>query len=233
MENENSNDKWAAEFDGWVADTPEDRKQKQTHLTPILSLLKGRKRVVDLGCGDGVFLEMLQNQGFDCIGIDRNPEMLAYCHRQNLKAIDRDALDFIRTDGQGYDTFVLMDLVEHLTFDYNRDLFQAMPPNSLLLLKTPYTNALLGHQFYLQAPSHVMPYCPLVLRQLLDRTGFQILKTQQTDPFFDIERAPNFLSKFKMRLVRKLCYLAFGKRFNLLFGGGNFLVVAKKNPSHT
>ena len=73
------------------------------------SLIKGRLKVyldfilplrglqetfkaLDLGCGRGEWLELLQDQGIDAIGIDLDPGMLSACKERGLNAQEGDAL---------------------------------------------------------------------------------------------------------------------------------------------
>jgi ubiquinone/menaquinone biosynthesis C-methylase UbiE len=41
-----------------------------------LGRFKRGDRIADLGCGSGVFTDMLQQQGLDCIGLDLSPKLL-------------------------------------------------------------------------------------------------------------------------------------------------------------
>lgn len=42
-----------------------------------LAQLRVPARVIDLGCGSGVFTELLQRQGFDAVGLDISPRLIA------------------------------------------------------------------------------------------------------------------------------------------------------------
>jgi len=42
------------------------------------------KRVLDVGCGAGTHLKMLQDVGYDCVGVDANPAMVKYAKEKYL-----------------------------------------------------------------------------------------------------------------------------------------------------
>src|SRR5690606_16864731 len=54
----------------------------QTQLRIVDRMLAGcAGRVVDLGCGSGAAVPHLRERGFDVVGVDFSPEMLAFARR--------------------------------------------------------------------------------------------------------------------------------------------------------
>lgn len=83
------------------------------------------KKVLELACGTGTFLEYLHEQGFDVTGIDVSPEMLAIAREKvpQARLLLQDIASFSITDT--FDTVVcLFDSVNHLIgYDKWEDLF--------------------------------------------------------------------------------------------------------------
>jgi len=70
-------------------------------------------RVLDAGCGNGFFMQLLRDLGFrDLHGIDLSEPWLDECRRKNLQ-VERRAIEDIDPDGE-YDLVLAMDVLEHL-----------------------------------------------------------------------------------------------------------------------
>ena len=62
--------------------------------------------VLDVGCGRGEFLSVLREQGLSGRGIDANHEMVSVCRDQELDVIEADALEYLTSLPDGYNTMV-------------------------------------------------------------------------------------------------------------------------------
>jgi hypothetical protein len=94
-----------------------------------------------------------------------------------MKIAECDALDYVRREGSRFDTFLMLDFVEHVPFAYVEAVFQAVPPGARCIVQTPNTNSIIGHQFYLQVPGHVTPLSPFVLGKMFARAGMNTVAT--------------------------------------------------------
>ena len=61
-----------------------------------LNELYPHSMVVDLGCGRGEWLELMQSQGFDVLGIDMDNGMLEACRELNLPVKHGDAIEYLK-----------------------------------------------------------------------------------------------------------------------------------------
>ncbi len=79
------------------------------------NLPSGRKRILDLGCGTGMFLEELSSRAEFVVGVDASPEMLKVAKGRArevaLVRADADALPFV--DGS-FDAVVSVTLLQNM-----------------------------------------------------------------------------------------------------------------------
>ena len=61
-----------------------------------LPYFKNTGKVLDLGCGRGEFLELLQAEGIAAAGVELNPEMAALARKKGLEVIEGDGLDYLK-----------------------------------------------------------------------------------------------------------------------------------------
>ncbi len=116
--------------------------------------------------------------------------------------------------------YFYLDVIEHVPFEVNEEVFRRLPVGSRVIVQTPNTNSLLGHQFYMQVPSHVAPYSPHVLRGMLERLGY-ILAAEGT---VTGNRPPTWKNRLRAALLRRVLWLD----PQMFFGGGNYFVVADR-----
>src|SRR5467141_611528 len=74
-------------------DEPVIRKQSEA----FVELFAGRKRVLDLGSGRGIFLELMRDRGVGAYGVDMDARMIAESTKRGLDAAEGDALDHLRS----------------------------------------------------------------------------------------------------------------------------------------
>src|SRR3954471_13577918 len=63
---------------------------------PFVEFFKGCAPVLDIGCGRGVFLELLAAAGIQCLGIDHSEEALAACRQKGLTVSQAEARGYLR-----------------------------------------------------------------------------------------------------------------------------------------
>lgn len=131
----------------------------------------GCASVLDLGCGAGIFLEMLGDAGIAAMGVERSPLIAEYARGMGLAVETADALSFLRSDQRGFDGIYCSHFIEHLPFDAVRELVarmaSALNPGGVLLLVFPdpesIRSQLLG---FWRDPEHVRFYHPELIELL-------------------------------------------------------------------
>lgn len=187
-------------FEDKYRGTSEVIKFRQTvyipFIKPLLSLDENHK-AIDLGCGRGEWLEILQELGFDPLGIDLDIDMLNTCRGKNLKVHSRDAVAFLKELPENSHTLISgFHIVEHIPFENLQILVQealrVLIPGGLLILETPNPeNITVGASNFYIDPTHNKPIPPPLLAFLPEYYGYKrikILRLQESSELKTKER---------------------------------------------
>lgn len=154
---------------------PENQRRIQGFYVPFFA---GRKRVLDLACGDGDFVALLREQGIEALGIDRDEACCAAAQSRGIPVRCQDVFEYLREcDAESVDGIFSAHLVEHLPYEAVLELLQlsyrALRSGGVILLVTPNVRSLYTHleSFYMHF-GHVSFYHPELLRFLLHYVGF-------------------------------------------------------------
>ena len=163
------------DFLRYIGVEPETQKRIQGFYLPFF---EGCKRVVDLGCGDGDFLELLEEEGIEAIGVDRDQRCWAAARDRGLEVICKDVFDYLEElDEESVDGIFSAHLVEHLPYEKVIELFRlsyrALKKGGRIVITTPNVRGLFSHleMFYLHF-GHVSFYHPRLLCFFLEHVGF-------------------------------------------------------------
>ena len=123
-------------------------------------------KVLDVGCGIG---DMVRRRP-DTIGVDVNPNAVAYCQRQGLKVhqMQPDRLPF--PDGE-FDGATLDNVLEHLTRPEAllAEIRRVLRSSGRLVVGVP------GECGFASDPDHKLPYSEAALVRRLQSSGFEPL----------------------------------------------------------
>ena len=134
-----------------------------------LSYLKGKERILDVGCGDGDFMQYFPPGRIT--GIDIDAKRIGVCCAKGLDALVMDALS-MDLDGQ-YDAVHCSHVIEHLyPSEFVRLLEQIdkkLVEGGILIIRTP----LMWKGFY-DTSAHIRPYPPCAV--MYELPDYQIKK---------------------------------------------------------
>ncbi|KLU59393.1 ubiquinone biosynthesis O-methyltransferase [Peptococcaceae bacterium CEB3] len=200
----------------------EDIKERQR---VYLDYFKGKNKVLDIGCGRGEFVELLQENGVGVQGIDINEDMVGYCQDRGLPVIQADLFAHLESlEDNSLDGIFAAQVIEHLKpADIIRlvDLCrQKLTSSGLLILESinPENVTAVCNWFFLD-PSHVRPVHPIFLKFVAEANGFREQHVLGRNPM------PEFISKFDQ--VKGLEHWL-EKANTFLFGPQDYAFVARK-----
>lgn len=140
-------------------------------------------RVLDIGCGGGVFLDALRASGRQGVGVDGSEEELAAARARGLDVARADALDYL--DGAPSESFggvFCAHLIEHLPPEVATRLVagihRVLAPGGRVVLITPEIRDLevWTERFWLDL-THVRPYPERLLVGMLEALGFRVIRS--------------------------------------------------------
>lgn len=154
----------------------------------FVDLYRNKKRVLDIGCGRGTFLEVLRSRDIDGYGIDLDTRMVASCRERGLEVFEADALSHLRTLPSGtLDGVFARHVAEHVLpgdlVEMLRELRRVLEPGASIVFITPNVSSLSvgAHTFWMD-PSHLRPIPPELFRFYLEVEGFMRVEVRTFEP---------------------------------------------------
>jgi 2-polyprenyl-3-methyl-5-hydroxy-6-metoxy-1,4-benzoquinol methylase len=193
---------------------------------PYVEFFRSAGPVLDIGCGRGIFLELLAKAGIEAVGVDASQAAVAACQEKGFKVHCESAQSYLRRSPNQFGGIFCSHVIEHLGYDDALNTlelcYNALHPGGQLLVITPNAQDLevIAEMFWLD-PTHVRPYPKPLLKSMLEAVGFHIKLEKQ------------YLGTWRMLGRRNLPVYLF-RRFLLgkYFGKPNTLMLATKE-SHS
>jgi 2-polyprenyl-3-methyl-5-hydroxy-6-metoxy-1,4-benzoquinol methylase len=140
-----------------------------------------RRRVLDIGCGDGGFLAALAARGWDCHGSELSPLTAQRAAARTGLPIRTGALASDAFAPGSLDAVSIWHVLEHLRDPDGvlADCARWLAPGGLLLVAVPnvaswQARAFAGHWFHLDPPFHLHHFDPSSLARTLADAGFEV-----------------------------------------------------------
>jgi O-antigen chain-terminating methyltransferase len=191
-----------------------------------VELLRGAKRVVDLGCGRGELIEMLREAGVSAYGVEINPDFVLLLEEKGIEVVTADAVAHLEgVEDASLGGVVGSHLVEHLPTAAVARLVAAagdkLSEGGVLILETPNPESLVaGSINFHRDLTHVRPIHPDTLSFLAESAGFSDVEIRRLSPVPEDERLPMPGNGGLGEVVQRLN--------ELLYGYQDYAVVARK-----
>ena len=140
------------------------------------------KNVLDIGCGDGIFLEIMKKKGISATGVDISKDVVDGCLKKGLNVVCADAFQFLKDKSGTYDGVIISNLIEHLQPAQVEELlaksFTSLKSNGIVLVAVPDPKNIkdIFGDFW-EDPTHVRLYPLNVLNKMFKAAGFIVEKS--------------------------------------------------------
>ena len=168
-----------------------ERQKKYLKFINPLKILKDEVKALDIGCGRGEWISLLNENGFNARGIDVNERMVRLASQKGLNAAVNDALGELKSlEENSLDIITAFQVVEHIKFDDVLELIKeakrVLAPCGILILETPNPeNIMVGTQWFYLDATHKNPIPCELLSFATHYYGLErnfIFKTNEKSP---------------------------------------------------
>ena len=163
-----------------------------------VSLFDKRSPVLDVGCGRGEFLDLLNTRAIDGRGVDLNHEMAEACRARGLDVSEADAVGYLSTlDDGSLGGIFSAQVVEHLEPAYLLQFlelaFHKLRPGGRLVLETLNPACWVAFfDSYIRDITHVWPLHPETLKYLVVASGFSSARVEFRSPVREEDKLQAF-----------------------------------------
>jgi 2-polyprenyl-3-methyl-5-hydroxy-6-metoxy-1,4-benzoquinol methylase len=172
-----------------IAGLPQQRRRIDNYFR---HLPRQHGRLLDFGCGNGQFLKLAREIGWQCEGIDFDSAAVSAAQKERLD-VRTGGIEEILIRGEGaYDAITAAHVIEHVHEPrvMLAAFAQALKPHGFLYLETPnfdsHCHGLFGKYWRgLEAPRHLAIATEKSLRLALTAAGFTDLAFHRRDDIFD------------------------------------------------
>ncbi len=170
----------------------EDIKQRlEIYLDPLRLAGAGQpdKPILDIGCGRGEFLQLLNENSLHGYGVDSSTIMVEHCASYGLDARHADFLAHLHgIEDASRSAVTAFHVLEHLPFgslvDFLDEALRVLIPGGLLILETPNPETIrVGATTFYDDPTHRNPLLPEMLRFIVQHRGFAEVEILRLHPF--------------------------------------------------
>lgn len=192
-----------------------------------------RGRLLDVGCGYGHFIGMMENLGWDATGIEPSSRTVDHARQKGLNVIET-TLDKASFPENSFDAVTAFYVLEHLfdPFSALRKIFLLLKPGGLLIVRVPHTTPIVRmldifgtkNRLY-DPPFHLYDFCPKTLKVLFEDAGFASVKIIPGSPTLPDRYGERIISVASGNLSRLLFAVSMGK---ILLPGVSKTVIASK-----
>lgn len=165
-----------------------ERAEVRARQAGDVELFRGGGEVLDLGCGRGEFLDLLQEAGIPARGVEGNANAVAECRARGHRVIAGDLLEVLRAEPEAaLGGLFASQVVEHLKPAVLQALlaeaFRVLRPGGVLVLETVNpASALAFLDVFLRDLTHERPLHPETLRFLAAAAGFVEARIELRSP---------------------------------------------------
>jgi SAM-dependent methyltransferase len=158
----------------------------------VRKLFRGPGKALDIGCGQGTFLQLLKKEGWECHGTELTADSASRASRLGI-SVSVGEIDEHEFASHSFDLITLWHVLEHLPEPLKtlKALTRLLKKGGILAISTPNIDSLqaeVGRSqwFHLDPPRHLYLFSPQTLEQMMESLRFRLLEIRH----FSLEQNP-------------------------------------------
>jgi SAM-dependent methyltransferase len=192
----------------WISSQREKRERMWTRRLKGIERLTPKGSILDVGCGEGLFLEQAQKNGWRVYGTDISAYAVEFASKRLGQTVFCGEIWDAGLNGQSFDVITLWHVLEHTPSPMRtlQEVRKALKPDGLLVLAVPNLDDRLMQAAYRLVKGcqprlfsirdreiHLLHFSIRSLRFLLEKTGFACM---ETGPDFGVVELPKRLINY-------------------------------------
>lgn len=171
------------------------KQQVAIYLPYINRVYEKEHPVLDIGCGRGEWVELMQENGYQAIGVDLNTVMVNQAKEKQLNVKCEDVLHYLKQlPDNALSAVTGIHIIEHLEFTYLiqllQEVYRVLKKGGCVILETPNPeNIFVGAQFFYTDPTHKNPIVPETMEFLLNYLGYTQTEIKRLHSYAEASKA--------------------------------------------
>lgn len=168
-------------FSAYLEDA-ESYRHYFAHKLDDLGKQKGEGRLLDVGCGAGLFLDAARERGYQAAGVDLSPVPAAYARDELGLDVTVGSLYSYGAPAGSFDAVTIFQTIEHdpEPAALSAELYRIMAPGGVLMVTTPaadgFVAKVMGKRWFgYRNVEHITFFTRRSLAFALERAGFEIV----------------------------------------------------------
>lgn len=216
-------------------------QRKESSFKSHLAKMNPTKRILDIGCSNGVFLRVMEKRGWKGVGVDISKSAIeqAVHHNKGTNLEFRCGyLHEVTSPDEKFDLVTMWDVIEHVEDPMKllRDINQLLDKNGYLVLETQNMHSMFARMLkrkwhHYKHHEHIYHFNRKALKYMLNNTGFEIgkMSTLHAGKFVEFGFIAERSQRVSSRLARMLAKFRFLRDKALYVNPHDeFIVVARK-----
>jgi SAM-dependent methyltransferase len=156
-------------------------RKRYLELLNQLEPYRKTNRIIDIGCGDGYFLQTAKEKGWDVYGTEFTTDAVENCRSRGITMFQGTAATI--PDDLEFDVMTTFEVIEHINNgrEFAQQVYNRLRTGGVFYFTTPNFNSLSrrklkGDWRVIEYPEHLSYYIPATAHLLLSNAGFQQLE---------------------------------------------------------
>lgn len=169
-------------------------RKRYLELLNELEPYRKTNRIIDIGCGDGYFLQTAKEKGWEVFGTEFTTDAVENCRSRGISMFQGTAAN-IPADLE-FDVITTFEVIEHLNNgrEFAQQVFDRLRTGGVFYFTTPNFNSLSrrrlkGDWRVIEYPEHLSYYTPNTAHLLLSNAGLQQLSLFTSGVSFQSRKA--------------------------------------------